>query len=245
MVPPPLPPTSSDPPTSPPPERSSDPPATSPSEPPESLIPDPGDSLEATEKNRGLLLVVSGPSGVGKTTIVHRIIDRFDGVFSVSATTRECSSHETDGVDYFFLDEPTFQSWIDEGRFLEFAQVFGRSSYGTPKGPVEDQLRAGQLVVLDIDVQGAIQVRASTPEAFGVFILPPNEDELLRRLRARGREDEATIERRFAEARHEMTTARTCGAYDAFVVNDELERVVEETVGLIESRLAGGSATGQ
>jgi guanylate kinase len=202
-------------------------------------MPDPGESPETPANSRGLLLVVSGPSGVGKTTIVHRIIDRFNGIFSVSATTRECSSHETDGVDYFFLDDPSFQRWVDEGRFLEFAQVFGRSSYGTPRGPVEDRLREGRLVVLDIDVQGAIQVRASEPDAFGVFILPPDEDELLRRLRARGREDEATIERRFAEARHEMATARTCGAYDAFVINDDLERVVEETVGLLDSRLKG------
>ncbi|MDA0295066.1 MAG: guanylate kinase [Planctomycetota bacterium] len=205
-------------------------------------MPDTVDSPEAPASRRGLLLVVSGPSGVGKTTIVHRIIDRFNGVFSVSATTRECSSHETDGVDYFFLDEPTFRGWIDEGRFLEFAQVFGRSSYGTPRDPVEDRLREGRLVVLDIDVQGAIQVRANTPDAFGVFILPPDEGELLRRLRARGREDEATIERRFSEARHEMSTARTCGAYNAFVVNDDLERVVEETVRLIESRLKDRSS---
>ena len=242
---PPLPPTSSDPPNSPLPGASSGPPATSPSEPPESLMPDSGNSPEAPPIRRGLLLVVSGPSGVGKTTIVHQIIDRFDGVFSVSATTRDCSSHETDGIDYFFLDEAAFQRWIDQDRFLEFAQVFGRSSYGTPRDAVEDRLREGRLVVLDIDVQGAIQVRASTPDAFGVFILPPDEDELLRRLRARGREDEATIERRFAEARHEMATARTCGAYDAFVVNDELKRVVEETVGLIKSRLAERAESGR
>lgn len=188
----------------------------------------------------GLLLVVSGPSGVGKTTIVHRLLERLDGVFSISATTRPRSDREVDGVDYHFLDEPTFQQWIDEGRFLEHAQVFGRSWYGTPREPIEAEIAEGRLVLLDIDVQGATQVRDAMPDAFGIFILPPDEDTLLARLRARGREDEATIERRFAEARHEMETARTCGAYDAFVVNDDLDRAVEEVARWVRARIENG-----
>jgi len=185
----------------------------------------------------GLLVVISGPSGVGKTSIVHRLIDAFDGTFSVSATTRPRSEQETEGVDYLFIDEATFQAWIDEGRFLEYAQVFGRSWYGTPREEVETQLSRGRMVVLDIDVQGATQVRASMPSALGIFILPPSEEELLNRLRRRGREDEATIERRFAEARHEMEIARTCSAYDEFVVNDSLDVAAARVIEIVGERL--------
>lgn len=185
----------------------------------------------------GLLLVMSGPSGVGKTTLVHRLLEQFDGTFSISATTRPRSEKEVDGRDYYFIDEETFQRWIEEGRFLEHAQVFGRSWYGTPREPVESQLEQGRLVVLDIDVQGAIQVHRSMPSSFGVFVMPPGEDVLLERLRSRGREDEATIERRFAEARSEIATARECGAYDAFIVNDDLDRAVTELVEVIGRRL--------
>lgn len=186
----------------------------------------------------GLLVVISGPSGVGKTSIVHRVLNAFDGTFSVSATTRPKTDQDTEGVDYLFLDEPTFQKWIDDGRFIEYAQVFGRSWYGTPREPVESDLKEGKLVVLDIDVQGAIQVRKVVPSSFGIFILPPSEEDLLERLRHRGREDEATIERRFSEARHEMQIAHTCTAYDEFVVNDDLELAAEKVIELIRQRRA-------
>ena len=186
----------------------------------------------------GLLLVMSGPSGVGKTTIVHELIRRFGGLFSVSATTRSPGPGERDGVDYFFIDQPTFQRWIDEDRFLEHAQVFGRSWYGTPEGPVREALARGELVVLDIDVQGAENVRRKVPEALGVFVLPPSEEELLKRLRARGREDEAAIERRFAESKKEIARARAGSTYDVFVVNDTLARVTDEVAAAVAARLA-------
>jgi len=186
----------------------------------------------------GLLLVVAGPSGVGKTTIVHEIIRRFGGAFSVSATTRARAAGERDGVDYWFIDEPTFQRWIAEDRFLEHAQVFGGHRYGTPEQPVRDELAKGRLIVLDIDVQGAENVRRRIPGMLGIFVLPPSEDELLKRLRARGREDEAAIARRFAESKREIERARVGGAFDAFVVNDDLPRATEEVASIVASRLA-------
>jgi guanylate kinase len=185
---------------------------------------------------KGLLLVVSGPSGVGKTTIVHEVIRRLGGEFSVSATTRARTERERDGVDYHFVDQATFQKWIDAGRFLEYAQVFGRSWYGTLQDQVEQALCEGKLIVLDIDVQGARSVKQRMPGAFTVFVLPPDEATLLKRLHARGREDEAAIERRFAEAKTEIDFARTSGVYDAFVVNDDLELAIDQVCDLVRAQ---------
>lgn len=185
----------------------------------------------------GLLVVISGPSGVGKTTIVHEIVRRFGGFFSVSATTRPPGPAERDGVDYWFLDEATFARWRDEDRFLETAWVFGRNWYGTPAEPVDKAVAAGRIAVLDIDVQGAESVRARRPGAFSVFLLPPSEEELLRRLRARAREDQQSIDRRFGEAQREIERARREGTYDAFIVNDDLAAAIDEVERLIRARL--------
>jgi guanylate kinase len=190
---------------------------------------------------KGMLVMVSGPSGVGKTTILHRILAALEAQFSVSATTRPRAAGETDGVDYRFVDEPTFQSMIDRGDFLEFAQVFGKNWYGTPEAPVDEAIARGRIVILDIDVHGAKQVRERRPEVFGIFILPPSEAELHRRLADRGREDAEAIERRFAEAKREIAAAKEPGLYDAFVVNDELERAVSETLALVRGRASGRS----
>jgi len=188
----------------------------------------------------GLLLVLSGPSGVGKTTIAHRVQERFDGIFSVSVTTRPRGRDEVDGKDYTFVDSDRFKAMLEAGDFLESAEVFGKHAYGTPRQPVQNRLAEGRLVILDIDVQGAGQVRASMPDAFMLFILPPSEEELHRRLESRGRDEEEAIQRRFAEARHEIELATTHDLYDAFVVNASLEQAIEESCELIASRMHSG-----
>lgn len=189
--------------------------------------------------SRGLLVVISGPSGVGKTSILREVLRRTGAVFSVSATTRAPAAGERDGSDYYFIDRETFQRWVDERRFIEVAQVFGRNWYGTPREPVERQLADGKIVVLDIDVQGAAEVKKYMPECLAIFILPPSEDELHRRLRDRGREDDDAIARRFAEARKEIAFARETGIYDRFVTNadlgpaiDEVERTIRAAAGV-------------
>ncbi|MEM8757060.1 MAG: guanylate kinase [Planctomycetota bacterium] len=186
-----------------------------------------------------MLLVISGPSGVGKTTITRAVASRVPGArVSVSVTTRPKTAADVDGVDYSFVDDASFVAMIDRGELLEHAEVFGRR-YGTPRAWVSDRLAAGDVVILEIDVQGAMQVRSAMPEAFGVFILPPSEPELLQRLRDRKREDESAIQRRFAEAKREIESAKTSGVYDAFVVNRELETAINETIRVVtHARLA-------
>jgi len=186
--------------------------------------------------DHGLLLVVSGPSGVGKTTIVHRVRAELGGQFSVSATTRPRSDEEVDGEDYLFVTPDTFQRMRDGDEFLEHAEVFGRHAYGTPREPVERALARGDLIMLDIDVQGAIQVRDRMPSAYMLFILPPNDAELRRRLESRGRDDEEAIARRFAEARREIDLATGRDIYDAFIVNEDLDRAVDEACQLVRAR---------
>lgn len=186
--------------------------------------------------HRGLLVVISGPSGVGKTTIVREVEKRLGGVFSISATTRPRSPDEVHGKDYFFVTEPEFQQMLERGELLEHATVFGSHMYGTPRRPVEEQLRRGELVLLDIDVQGAKQVRESMPEAMTLFLMPPSEEELQRRLRERGRDDEEAIQRRFTRGRDEIAFAQTSGVYDHFVVNDNLEEAVARTCQLVQQR---------
>ena len=195
-----------------------------------------------SEQERGLLVVISGPSGVGKTTIVHRVKDAFDAVFSVSATTKPKSTSEIDGVDYFFISPEEFSSKVQNNEFLEHAEVFGCHHYGTLRDPVTKTLASGNIMLLDIDVQGGIQVQNSMPESVRVFILPPSEQELLQRLKIRGRDDEDSIQRRFLEAKREIKLAQESGAYDWFVVNDELELAIAETIAIIQ-RIQNNTAT--
>ncbi len=191
---------------------------------------------------RGLLVVISGPSGSGKTSIARAMEQRLGGRYSVSATTRPPGPGESGGRDYEFISDMEFKERVDRGAFLEHAMVFGRHWYGTPREPVERALAEGELIILAIDVQGALQVRRSMPEAFLLFILPPEEAELRRRLQARGRDDPASIERRLAEARREIEVGVHGGAYDARVVNDDLERAIEEACRIVQARRANRGA---
>jgi guanylate kinase len=191
-----------------------------------------------TDTDDGMLLIISGPSGVGKTTItrgVERSIP--DSVFSVSATTRAKTAADVEGVDYHFVSDEEFERMKGAGEFLETAGIYGKK-YGTPRAWVEEQLRRGRLVILEIDVQGAEQVKGAMPGAFGVYILPPSEEELFNRLSNRRREDEATIRRRFAEAKREIDRARQGHVYDVFLVNQDLEHTIEEAVRVVEGERA-------
>jgi guanylate kinase len=184
----------------------------------------------------GLLVVVSGPSGSGKTTISRALCERLGGVLSVSVTTRPRSGSEVEGREYHFVTPQRFAELVESGSFLEHAEVFGAHRYGTLREPVERHLAEGRLVVLEIDVQGARQVRRAVPGAFMIFIMPPGGEELLRRLRARGRDDEQSIRRRIAESKREIEVARSGGTYDAEVVNEDLERAIREACTLVRRR---------
>ena len=176
------------------------------------------------------LTVITGPSGVGKGTLVRLLLLRHPQLWlSVSATTRAPRAGEVDGQDYVFLTRPAFASLVAEGGLLEWAEFAG-NAYGTPRRPVEERLEAGQPVLLEIELEGARQVRQSFPAARLLFIAPPSFTELERRIRGRGSDDAAAIQRRLERARVEI---EACGEFDAVVVNDELEHALAE----LESRI--------
>ncbi len=179
----------------------------------------------------GNLFVISGPSGAGKGTLVSRIMQRVsDAWLSISATTRAPREGEVDGVHYLFLGDEEFDQLIAEDGFLEWACVHGRR-YGTPARLVRDHMDAGHQVILEIDYQGAFQVRKRLPSAHLIFIEPPSLEELERRLRGRGTEDEALIALRMRNARAELASI---DHYDVRFVNDNLDACTDELVSYIE-----------
>ena len=189
-------------------------------------------SLEMEQQST--LYVVSAPSGAGKTSLVKALVDSQPEAIrvSVSHTTRPMRPGEVDGVHYHFIDRPGFEAMLAGGAFLEHAQVFG-NYYGTARAWVDEQINRGQDVLLEIDWQGARQVRAAWPQCVGVFILPPSRAELQRRLRGRGQDDEETIARRMREAMSEMSHY---GEYDYLVVNEVFERALADLQAIVRAR---------
>jgi guanylate kinase len=178
------------------------------------------------------LFVISGPSGVGKGTVVRRIRElRPDLVFSVSFTTRAPRPGEVDGVHYRFVSESEFDRMIEAGELLEWASVFGHRS-GTSGSEVGGALAEGRDVLKEMDVQGAAQIRERMPQAVLIFLAPPSEEELSRRLRERGTEEGPALERRLAEARRELDQATW---FDHIVMNDELEAAVGRVLAIIDA----------
>lgn len=184
---------------------------------------------------RGLLIVISGPSGVGKGTVAAALMSkRTDICFSVSATTRNMRAGEEEGVNYFFKTEDEFRSMIDRGEFLEYMRVFGKNYYGTPRRYVEDRLASGMSVLLDIDVRGAMQVKQNAPEAITIFIAPPSLSVLKNRLVGRNTETPEAIERRLAECKTEISYIPR---YDYVIINDDLDTAVLDIESILNAAL--------
>jgi len=183
-----------------------------------------------TSPSTGRLTVITGPSGVGKGTLVQRLLQRHSDIWlSISATTRAPRDGESDGVQYFFLDRERFEQQIADGGFLEWAEFAG-NLYGTPRTAIERQLQAGRAVLLEIELEGARQVRQSFPAGRQLFIAPPSLEELERRIRGRGTDSDEAISRRLQRARIELAAATE---FDACITNDDLEHALGQLEGLM------------
>ncbi len=176
-------------------------------------------------EKRGKTFIISGPSGVGKSTVLGALFEgRDDLYFSVSATTRAPRPTEKPDVDYHFIEAETFRQWIEDGEFLEYAEYVG-NFYGTPKKFVDAAMAEGKDVILDIEIQGATQVHELRPDVVRIFIAPPSWEELERRLTARGTDSPEKVQKRLLRAKVELENA---GHYDYFVINDTVEKAVQE-----------------
>jgi guanylate kinase len=185
---------------------------------------------------RGRLYILSGPAGVGKGTVLRRVFEKLDNIaYSVSCTTRTPRPGERDGTDYVFMDEASFKKMVSEERFLEWANVHGHF-YGTRKDVVEDILNSGRDVVLEIDVQGASQVKKKMPEAVMIFIQPPSFEELVRRLRKRGTEGPEEFELRILNAKVELSHA---GEYEHMIINDRVDKAAEDLIKIVKQYREG------
>lgn len=181
---------------------------------------------ESTPLQPGILLVLSAPSGTGKTTLARRLLGELpDALFSISVTTRKPRGREQDGVDYHFVDVAAFQERIERGEFVEWAEVYGHF-YGSSQAVVDEARARRGVAIFDIDVQGGLAIKRKNPDAVLVFVVPPSMEELERRLRDRGTDAEETIRRRMLAARSEIE--RGVASYDYIIVNDDFERAYRD-----------------
>jgi guanylate kinase len=187
--------------------------------------------MSASTKMTPLVIIISGPSGSGKSTLVQKVLEMPGTMPSISCTTRGRRATESSGKCYDFVTDAEFEAMIARGEFLEYARVFGRHSYGTPKKWLEESQKSGLDLVLEIDVQGASQVKRQLPESVAIFILPPSREELERRLRSRGTDSGDEITRRLAKARDEI--AEFGKYYDFCVVNEDVEKAVREVQAIV------------
>ncbi len=189
--------------------------------------------MSNTNNGKGKVVIMSGPSGVGKSTICKEILKELNDIYlSVSVTTRPKSETEVDGQDYWFVSEEDFHERIEKDLLLEHAEVFGHF-YGTPKDKVDEALQAGKVVILEIDVQGAIKAKAVFPDAVMIFILAPTEKDLAKRLNHRGREAGEVAEQRLNGASAEIAAAWQY--YEHMVINEDLQQAVNDCVQIIEN----------
>ena len=181
-------------------------------------------------KRQGYLFIISGPSGVGKGTLIKKLFKKVpDLYYSISLTTRKPRGEEREGIDYHFVNKKTFEKYIDEGRFAEWADVHGDYK-GTLLSTIDESLAEGKDLLLEIDVQGALQIKKEYPEGIFIFITPPSWEELEERLRGRDTEEEESLKKRLTDARGEMEFSKH---YDYIIINDELEKASEELEAII------------
>ena len=198
----------------------------------ELALPAPAVTSSSSSPPSPLVLVVSGPSGSGESTLVQRILELPGTMASVSCTTRPRRATEATGKCYDFVTEAQFDEMVRNGDFLEYARVFGKHSYGTPRKWLEESRKTGLDLVLEIDVQGALQVKKALPESVAIFILPPSREELERRLRSRGTDSEDEITRRLAKARAEISAFPS---YDYCVLNEDVALAASEAIAIVSA----------